>query len=46
MMMGYLSSKNFDQAYMNWAAEGINIVGQGLLYLGCRILHKAGLSKF
>ena len=46
MMMGYLSPKSFDQAYMNWAAEGINIVGQGLLYLGCRILHKAGLSKF
>ena len=46
MMMGYLSSKSFDQAYMHWAAEGINIVGQGLLYLGCRILHKAGLSKF
>ena len=46
MMMGYLSSKSFDQAYMNWAAEGINIAGQALLYLGCRILRKAGLSKF
>ena len=46
MMMGYLSSKNFDKAYMNWAAEGINILGQGLLYIGCRILRKAGLEKF
>ena len=46
MMMGYLSSKSFDQAYMNWAAEGINVLGQALLYLGCRILRKAGLSKF
>ena len=46
MMMGYLSSKNFDQAYMNWAAEGINILGQGLLFIGCRMLHKAGLEKY
>ncbi len=46
MMMGYLSSKNFDKAYMNWAAEGINILGQALLFLGCIILRKAGLEKF
>ncbi len=46
MAMGYMSSRSFDQAYMNWAAEGINIVGQGLLYLGCIILHKAGLKEY
>ena len=46
MGMGYLSSKNFDQAYMNWAAEGINVLGQALLFLGCRILRKAGLAKY
>ena len=46
MMMGYLSSKDFDQEYMNWIAEGINILGQGLLYIGCRILRKAGLAKY
>ena len=46
MMMGYLSSRDFDQAYMNWAAEGINILGQGLLFLGCNTLRKAGLAKY
>lgn len=44
MMMGYLSSRDFTQSYMNWVAQGINIVGQGLLYIGCRSLHKAGLA--
>ena len=43
MMMGYLSSKDFDKAFMNWIAQFINIAGQGLFYLGVRILHKAGL---
>jgi hypothetical protein len=46
MMMGYLSSKDFDQTYMNWVAEGINVLGQSLLYIGCRILRKAGLAKY
>lgn len=45
LMMGYLSSKDFDKAFMNWLAQGINILGQLLLYLGVRILHKAGLNK-
>ena len=43
LMMGYLSSKDFDKAFMNWVAQFINIAGQGLFYLGVRILHKAGL---
>ena len=43
LMMGYLSSKDFDKAFMNWIAQFINIAGQGLFYLGVRILHKAGL---
>ncbi len=42
--MGYLSSKDFDQAFMNWVAQFINLFGQGLFYLGSRILHKAGLK--
>ena len=46
LSMGYLSTKDFDQAYMNWAAEGINILGQGLLFLGCNTLRKAGLAKY
>lgn len=43
--MGYLSSRDFTQASMNWIAQGINTVGQLLLYVGCRILHKGGLNK-
>jgi xanthine/uracil permease len=41
LAMGYLSSKNFDKAFMNWVAQGINTAGQLLLYIGARILHKA-----
>ena len=44
--MGYLSSKSFDKAFMNWVAEGVNIAGQLLLFLGCRQLHRAGLAQF
>ncbi len=40
LMMGYLSSKDFDQAFMNWIAQIINIIGQGLFLVGTRILHK------
>ena len=42
--MGYLSTKNFDKAFMNWVAQLVNVCGQGLLYLGSSILHKAGLK--
>lgn len=38
MMMGYLSSRDFTQALMNWVAEIVNICGQVLLYLGCKSL--------
>jgi hypothetical protein len=44
LCMGYLSSQNFAEAYMNWMAEGINTVGQGLLLLGSYLLHKNGLA--
>lgn len=43
--MGYLSSKDFAEAAMNWIAEGVNVVGQGTLLLGAVLLHKAGLSN-
>ena len=42
--MGYLSTKDFEQASMNWIAEGVNFCGQGLFLLGVWMLHKAGLS--
>ena len=43
--MGYLSSKNFEKASMNWIAEGVNIVGQGTLLIATYIIHKAGLKN-
>ena len=46
LCMGYLSSKDFTQAFMNWMAEGINVIGQGSLLLGVLSLHKAGLAKY
>lgn len=45
MMMGYLSSKDFANPMMNWMAEGVNVVGQGMMLLALRILHKAGLGQ-
>lgn len=42
--MGYLSTKDFEQASMNWIAEGVNFAGQGLFLLGAWMLHKAGLA--
>lgn len=45
LCMGYLSTKDFAQAYMNWMAEGVNIVGQGCLLAGTVTLHKAGLAS-
>lgn len=45
LCMGYLSSKNFAEASMNWIAEGVNVAGQGAFLLGSVLLHKAGLAK-
>lgn len=42
--MGYLSSKDFTEASMNWIAEFVNFFGQGLFLLGTWMLHKAGLA--
>ena len=42
--MGYLSSKNFSEASMNWIAEGVNVVGQALFFVAALLLHKAGLK--
>lgn len=44
LCMGYLSSQDFTQAFMNWMAEIINIIGQGTLLTGTVLLHKAGLA--
>lgn len=45
LCMGYLSSRDFNGALMNWLAEGINTIGQGTLLLGSVLLHKNGLDK-
>ena len=44
--MGYLSSRNFDGAMMNWIAEGVNSVGQGALFAGAFVMHKSGATAF
>ena len=44
--MGYLSSQDFAQASMNWIAEGVNVVGQGMLLMGALTLHRAGLAAW
>lgn len=45
MGMGYISSRDFTEAFWNWLAEGINIVGQGALLIGTVVLHKNGLKE-
>lgn len=43
--MGYLSSKDFDSAKMNWIAQCLNTSAQALYLLGALMLHEAGLGK-
>lgn len=43
--MGYMSSKDFSQAYINWIAQFTNILGQGLLLYGVNVMSKAGLAS-
>ena len=45
LCMGYLSSKDFTEASMNWIAEGVNVVGQGSFLAGAYLLHKNGLAE-
>ena len=44
--MGYLSSRDFDKAFMNWIAEAINVIGQGAFLWGTMMLHKSGLGAY
>lgn len=43
--MGYLSSRDFDGAAMNWIAEAVNTIGQGALFAGAFFLRKSGLAN-
>ena len=45
LCMGYLSSQDFDKAFMNWLAEGINVIGQGAMLAGAWFMHKYGLAE-
>ncbi|MBR1797730.1 MAG: hypothetical protein IJ757_06950 [Clostridiales bacterium] len=40
LMMGYLSSKDFDKASMNWIAQGVNVIGQSIFLIGAVSLTK------
>ncbi|HPW52828.1 MAG TPA: hypothetical protein PLI19_00990 [Erysipelotrichaceae bacterium] len=46
LLMGYLSSRDFSQSFMNWLAQGINIVSQGAFLTGVIFLHRAGLRDY
>lgn len=43
--MGYLSSKDFADAKMNWIAEAVNVTGQAGLFAGALLLRKNGLAE-
>ena len=43
--MGYLSSKSFDKAAMNWIAEGVNVCGQAIFLVASIILARKGAAK-
>ena len=45
LTMGYLSSRDFSQAYMNWIAQAINIIGQGFYVVGVVSLVKHNLKE-
>lgn len=45
LCMGYLSSQDFEQAAMNWIAEGVNVVGQTSFFVGAYLLRKNGLKE-
>ena len=45
MGMGAMSGQDATLAWVNWAEQGINCVGQGLLMWGVIILDRAGLRE-
>lgn len=46
MAMGYMSSQDSTQSWVNWAEQSINTVSQLCLMLGVIGLHKAGLKDW
>ncbi len=45
MGMGYLSSKDFAEASMNWIAEFTNVLGQGTFLLATWMLHRKAFAE-
>ena len=46
MAMGYMSSQDSTQSWVNWVEQSINTVSQLCLMLGTIALHKAGLADW
>ena len=46
MAMGYMSSQDSTQSWVNWVEQSINSVSQLCLMLGAIALHKAGLKDW
>ena len=46
MAMGYMSSQDSTQAWVNWAEQSINTASQLCLMLGVLSLHQAGLKDW
>ena len=46
MAMGFMSSQDSTQAWVNWTEQGINCVSQGCLMAGVMLLHKADLKNW
>ena len=46
MGMGFMSSQESTQAWVNWAEQGINCISQLCLMAGTLLLHRAGLKEF
>ena len=45
MAMGYLASRDSVSAASNWIEQGVNCLGQLLLFIGVLSLHRAGLRE-
>ncbi len=46
MGMGAMAGQDVTKAWVNWAEQAINCVGQGLLLLGALVLHQNGLKDY
>jgi len=46
MAMGYMSTKDSTQAWVNWVEQSLNTVSQLCLMLGVIALHMSGLKDW